>query len=105
MDGEIFGLSYNAVKLPSEHPSEMISVSLSVIQTLLCYFRDMRLRGRLSCLVPENMEEVESARGKRRLFLVFLQIALRVLLPWFNTCGSTTLHTGLFSGSESSTSQ
>lgn len=43
--------------------------------------------------------------GKSGLFLVFLQVVLSVLLAWFNTCGSTILHTGLFSGSESSTSQ
>lgn len=46
-----------------------------------------------------------SVREKSGLVLVFLQDLLSVLLAWFNTCGSTVMHTGLFSGSESSTSQ
>lgn len=34
--------------------------------------------------------------GKSRLFLVFLQVVLSVLLVWFNTCGSTAAHKGYF---------
>lgn len=41
--------------------------------------------------------------GKSRLYLVFLQVVQNVFLPWFDTCGSTTLCTkGLFSGCDRS---
>lgn len=37
-------------------PAEPFLFHFQWFRQSLCYFRDMRLRGRLSCLVPENME-------------------------------------------------
>lgn len=82
----------------------MISLSLSVIQMEPSLFQRHE---------TERETELSSSRklggefikkkcegGKSRLFLVFLQVVLSALLVWLNTCGSTTLHIGLFSGTE-----
>lgn len=95
----------------------MISLSFSVIQIgpRLCQrheteketerFSSRKHGGELKKNPKKRKKTKKRVRAKSRLFLVFLQVVFSVLLAWFNTCGSTTLHTGLFSGSESSTTQ